>query len=96
MVNSNKCDSRINYSFSILSKNDFFSVNKSLVSIDSETKRKEAEEFLLNSRENIKTVTSTIRIADRHLEAGKEIAESVDLNVAINGGKGISKIGYKK
>ena len=80
----------------IASKHEFFTVNKALVSIDSETKRKEAEEFLMNSRENIKTVTSTIRIADRHLEAGKEIAESVDLNVAINGGKGISKIGYKK
>lgn len=78
------------------SKNDFFSVNKSLVSIDSETKRKEAKEFLMNSRENVKTVTSTTRVVDRHLEAGKEIAESVDLNVAINGGKGISKIGYKK
>lgn len=78
------------------SKYDFFSINKSLVSIDSETKRKEAEEFLMNSREDVKIVTSTIRVADRHLEAGKEIAESVDLNVAINGGKGISKIGYKK
>ena len=77
-------------------KNDFFSVNKSLVSIDSETKRKESEEFLMNSRENVKTVISTTRVVDRHLEAGKEIAESVDLNVAINGGKGISKIGYKK
>ena len=80
----------------IASKHEFFTVNKALVSIDSETKRKEAEEFLMNSREDVKTVTSTIRIADRHLEAGKEIAESVDLNVAINGGKGISKIGYKK
>ena len=80
----------------IASKHEFFTVNKALVSIDSETKRKEAEEFLMNSRENIKIVASTIRIADRHLEAGKEIAESVDLNVAINGGKGISKIGYKK
>ena len=78
------------------SKNDFFSVNKSLVSIDSETKRKEAKEFLMNSRENVKTVISTTRVVDIHLEAGKEIAESVDLNVAINGGKGISKIGYKK
>ena len=78
----------------IASKHEFFTVNKALVSIDSETKRKEAEEFLLNSRENIKTVTSTIRIVDRHLEAGKEIAESVDLNVAINGGKKIQKIGY--
>ncbi len=76
------------------SKNDFFSVNKSLVSIDSETKRKEAKEFLINSRENVKTVISTTRVVDRHLEAGKEIAESVDLNVAINGGKKIQKIGY--
>lgn len=79
----------------IASKHEFFTVNKSLVSIDSETKRKEAKEFLMNSRENVKTVTSTTRVVDRHLEAGKEIAESVDLNVAINGGKGISKIGYK-
>ena len=80
----------------IASKHEFFTVNKALVSIDSETKRKEAEDFLRGSIKKIKEQVQRISTINKHLEAGKNVAEDIDLNVAVNGGKGISKIGYKK
>ena len=78
----------------IASKHEFFTVNKALVSIDSETKRKEAEDFLRGSIKKIKEQVQRISTINKHLEAGKNIAEDIDLNVAVNGGKKIQKIGY--
>ena len=78
----------------IASKHEFFTVNKALVSIDSETKRKEAEDFLRGSIKKIKEQVQRISTIDKHLEAGKNIAEDIDLNVAVNSGKKIQKIGY--
>ena len=79
----------------IASKHEFFTVNKALVSIDSETKRKEAEDFLRGSIKKIKEQVQRISTINKHLEAGKNVADDIDLNVAVNGGKSISKIGYK-
>ena len=78
----------------ITSKHEFFTVNKALVSIDSETKRKEAEDFLRGSIKKIKEQVQRISTINKHLEAGKNIAEDIDLNVAVNSGKKIQKIGY--
>ena len=78
----------------IASKHEFFTVNKALVSIDSETKRKEAEDFLRGSIKKIKEQVQRISTINKHLEAGKNIAEDIDLNVAVNSGKKIQKIGY--
>ena len=78
----------------IASKHEFFTVNKALVSIDSETKRKEAEDFLRGSIKKIKEQVQRISTINKHLEAGKNIADDIDLNVAVNGGKKIQKIGY--
>ena len=78
----------------IASKHEFFTVNKALVSIDSETKRKEAEDFLRGSIKKIKEQVQRISTINKHLEAGKNIADDIDLNVAVNGGKKVQKIGY--
>ena len=78
----------------IASKHEFFTVNKALVSIDSETKRKEAEDFLRGSIKKIKEQVQRISTINKHLEAGINIAEDIDLNVAVNSGKKIQKIGY--
>ena len=78
----------------IASKHEFFTVNKALVTIDSETKRKEAEDFLRGSIKKIKEQVQRISTINKHLEAGKNIAEDIDLNVAVNSGKKIQKIGY--
>ena len=80
------------------SKQNFFSDNKSLISIDSEVKRQEAKDWLLKcfEGEKIKDTSSTITISDRHIDAGKEVADTVDLNVAMNSGKGVSKISHNK
>ena len=78
----------------IASKHEFFTVNKALVSIDSETKRKEAEDFLRGSIKKIKEQVQRISTINKHLEAGKNIADDIDLNVAVNSGKKIQKIGY--
>jgi hypothetical protein len=79
------------------SKKQFFSDNKSLIVIDSEVKRKEAEEYLkdlLNGKIK-KMPTKTITINDRHLEAGKSIAEEIDLNIAVNGNRKVHKLEHK-
>lgn len=77
------------------SKREFFTLNKSLIVIDSEAKRKEAEAFLSALIGNIKTQKRSIAIADRHLEAGKKAAEEVDLNVAVSGQKKVLQLENK-
>lgn len=78
------------------SKREFFTTNKALVVINSEAKRKEAEEFLLAITGNVKTQTRNIIVYDKHMEAGKKVAEEVDLNVAISGQKKVHKLENKK
>lgn len=78
------------------SKREFFTTNKALVVIDSDTKRKEAEDFLMAIVGDVKTQTRNIAIYDKHMEAGKKAAEEVDLNVAISGQKKVHKLENKK
>lgn len=80
------------------SKYQFFADNKALVVIDSEVKRKEAEDYI---KELLKDKISqmpqrTTVITDIHMEAGKNVAEEIDLNVAVNGNKKVHKIEHKR
>lgn len=79
----------------ISSKADFFTVNKSLVVIDSEVKRKEAEDFMTGLYGKIKTTVRKVQIYDEHIDAGKQVAEEIDLNVAVNGNSKVHKLEYK-
>lgn len=80
------------------SKDLFFTSNKALISIDSQIKQKEAEEFLKNSvnKKDIKKSNKEkqIEVYDKHMVAGNEVAESIDLNVAVTGKK-LSQIEHK-
>ena len=70
------------------SKSEFFSANNSLICIDSEVKAQEAQDFLYKQFENEKVKVAapkTVTIASEHLQAGKSVADEIDLNVAING-----------
>lgn len=77
------------------SKKEFFTTNKSLVVINSEAKRKEAEEYLLSIVGKVKEQKRSVTIIDKHMEAGKKVAEEIDLNVAINGQKKVYKLENK-
>ena len=81
----------------ISSKNEFFTANKSLVVVDSEAKRQEAKDYLLSITGKVKDTTRTVSIIDKHMEAGKEVADDIDLNVAVNGSenKKVHKLEYK-
>ena len=37
----------------------------------------------------------TVIIMDEHINAGKQVAEEIDLNVAVNGNKKVHKLEYK-
>lgn len=80
------------------SKDMFFTQNKGLVCINSEVKSKEALDFLKESfkDDNLEEVKNkSISVKRDALDAGETAAESVDLNVAVNGTK-TSKLEYKK
>ena len=78
-----------------VSKKEFFTTNKSLVVINSEAKRKEAEEYLLSIVGKVKEQKRSVTIIDKHMEAGKKVAEEIDLNVAISGQKKVYKLENK-
>lgn len=79
-----------------VSKKEFFTTNKSLVVIDSEAKRKEAEEYLLSIVGKVKEQKTSLTIIDTHMEAGKKVAEEIDLNMAIRGQKKVYMLEDKK
>lgn len=81
----------------ITSKKQFFADNKSLVVVDSEVKRKEAEDFLKDLlKDQIKIAPEkSISIINSHLEAGKRVAEEIDLNVAVSGQKKVHRLESK-
>ena len=81
----------------VTSKKQFFTDNKSLVVIDSEVKQKEAEDFLKRLiGDNISVMPQrNVIIMDEHINAGKQVAEEIDLNVAINGNKKVQKLENK-
>ena len=81
----------------ISSKNEFFTTNKSLVVVDSEAKRQEAKDYLLSIAGNVRSTTRNVSLIDKHMEAGKEVANDIDLNVAVNGSgnKKVHKLEYK-
>ena len=81
----------------VTSKKQFFSDNKSLVVIDSEVKQKEAEDYLKGLVGNIKNMPQKrIVIIDEHINAGKQVAEEIDLNVAVGNKNGkVHKLEYK-
>ena len=37
----------------------------------------------------------TVIIMEEHINAGKQVAEEIDLNVAVNGNKKVHKLEYK-
>ena len=79
------------------SKKQFFTDNKALIVIDSDVKRKEAEDYLkdLLSGKITNMPQRTIVAIDEHIVAGKKVAEEIDLNVAISGQKKIYKLENK-
>lgn len=79
------------------SKNKFFTENKALVVIDSEVKRKEAKDYIHDLlKDKISMMPEKILVVeDIHMRAGKEVAEEIDLNVAVNGNKKVHKLEYK-
>ena len=79
-----------------VSKKEFFTTNKSLVVINSEAKRKEAEEYLLSIVGKVKEQKRSVTIIDKHMEAGKKVAEEIDLNMAIRGQKKVYMLEDKK
>ena len=81
----------------VTSKKQFFSDNKSLIVIDSEIKQKEAEDYLKKLiGDDIDIMPQrTVIIMEEHINAGKQVAEAIDLNVAVNGNKKVHKLEYK-
>ena len=79
------------------SKSEFFSSNNSLVCIDDEVKIQEAKDHLYDFFKNDKIHVRderVVKVLDQHLVAGKDVANEIDLNVAVNG-KSQVKIGMK-